>query len=75
MRARTRTRVAASAIPTASICVGTGVWLGTSHPGFALICGLFALLGLISAYSLIAYLLRWPTPRWSDIWAPGYLLP
>lgn len=75
MRAETRSGLAALVILAASLCVGVVVWLGASHAGLALICGLLALLGLVSACSLLAHLLGWPPPKWSDVWAIGYLLP
>ncbi|MBB2962542.1 hypothetical protein [Methylobacterium sp. R2-1] len=75
MRAETRNGLAGLMMVTASLCVGAVVWLSASHVGLALICGLLALLGLVSAYSLLAHLLGWPPPKWSDVWAIGYLLP
>lgn len=75
MRSGTRSGLAALVIMASSLCMGVVVWLGASHVGLALICGLLALLGLVSAYSLLAYRLGWPPPKWSDVWAIGYLLP
>lgn len=75
MNPTSRTRWALLTIVLISLCIGAAAYVGTSQFDLGLLCGLISLLVLVSFYSLIAPLLGWPRPKWSDVWAIDYLLP
>lgn len=75
MKPRSHTRWALLAIVLISLYIGVAAYIYTSQYGFGLLGGLISFLILVTFYSVIAPLLGWPRPKWSDVWAIDYLLP